>query len=175
MSDTMQRNDGEIISADEWVPVFLDMLQEGHKLKIAPHGYSMYPFLISDRDEVVLKIPQRKLKRGDVVLYRRENGIHVLHRIHHIKNNSYFLIGDSQTEIEGPLEEKQIFAVAESIIRKGKTISCESKGYLLLYGIWLRIRIIRPFFIWLWLKVRKLTGEDRREKELRMNGGTTNE
>lgn len=164
MSVNIPGHEKDVIPADQWVPVFVEMLKEGQKLKIAPHGTSMYPFLISDRDEVVLIIPNRALKRGDVVLYRRNNGIHVLHRIHHIKDGGYYMIGDSQTEIEGPLEKEQILAIAESIIRKGKQISCNDKGYLLLYGVWLRIRILRPMIIKAWLKIRKITGEDKRER-----------
>jgi hypothetical protein len=147
----------EFISADNWMPLFVDILKKGHRLKISPHGYSMYPFLIGDRDEVVLKIPNKELKTGDVVLYRRSNGLHVLHRIHHINEKGYYMIGDSQTEVEGPLKRDQIIAIAETLIRKGKEIPCHNKKYRVLFKVWMKLKILRPVIIKTWLKLRKIS------------------
>ena len=67
------------------------LLQEGRNINIKPQGYSMYPVLVPDRDEAIIEpLEDRKLKRGDVVLYRRDKnvengGILVLHRIWKIK------------------------------------------------------------------------------------------
>lgn len=149
------------VAADEWMPFVLELLKEGKKLKIAPNGYSMYPFLISDRDEVLLRLPDRALKKGDIVLYRRDNGVFVLHRIHHINEKGYYMLGDSQTWIEGPLRAEQILALAENIERKGKTISCNNKYYNLIWRIWMLFRPLRPMLMKVWLLVRKIV--DRKE------------
>ena len=60
------------------------LLKAGVCIQIHPQGYSMYPFIDPRRDEVVLAgiiEDGSALRRGDVVLYRRENGMLVLHRI----------------------------------------------------------------------------------------------
>ena len=62
------------------------LLKAGVCIQIHPQGYSMYPFIDPRRDEVVLAGIEdgSALRRGDVVLYRRENGMLVLHRIYKI-------------------------------------------------------------------------------------------
>ncbi len=157
-------NYDDFIRADEWVPVMLDMLKAGRKLRISPTGFSMYPFLVSKRDEVILIPADRKeLQKGDICLYRRDDSLHVLHRLHHITDDGYYMLGDSQTWIEGPLRRDQILAVAESIIRKGRQISCDSRKYLFLYRLWMKIRPLRPAIIWCWRKLRLLNRKKRQE------------
>lgn len=50
------------------------LLKAGVCIQIHPQGYSMYPFIDPRRDEVVLAGIEdgSALRRGDVVLYRRE-------------------------------------------------------------------------------------------------------
>ena len=81
------------------------LLKEGNVLQIRPQGYSMYPLLVPGRDEVLLeKTDPRRAKRGDVLLYRRQNeGILVLHRVYRHTKEGLYMVGDNQTAIEGPL------------------------------------------------------------------------
>lgn len=152
-SETLLDND--YIPSDSWVPVFMDIIKDGKALKIRPHGYSMYPFLASDRDEVLLKSINQKLKRGDVVLYRRDNGLHVLHRIHHVSLEGYYLIGDNQSTVEGPLRRDQILAIAVSFIRKGKEFSCQRNvAYVCMSRVWLMIIPVRSVILKLWRRIQ---------------------
>ena len=85
------------------------LLKAGACIQIHPQGYSMYPFIDPRRDEVVLAGIEdgSALRRGDVVLYRRENGMLVLHRIYKIGQDGLYLLGDHQTAIEGPVRREQ--------------------------------------------------------------------
>ena len=58
------------------------LLKNGSAVKLKPQGYSMYPLFLPGRDEAVIEhcVPS-ELHRGDVILYRRVQGILVLHRI----------------------------------------------------------------------------------------------
>lgn len=143
------------ISAAEWTAVLLPLLESGHKLKIEPQGRSMAPFLLGGRDEVILgPVNGRKLKRRDIVLYPVEGGIHVLHRIHHINASGVYTLGDAHTVIEGPYSPESMLAVADAIIRKGKTVSCSGRGYNLLAETWLRMRPFRGFAFWVLQRTR---------------------
>ena len=155
-------NGEEEISADVWIPELIKDMEKGMEVKLSPNGGSMLPFIVGGRDEVFLVLPDR-LKRGDVVLYRRNTGKYVLHRIHHIhkkEREQFYLIGDSQVEIEGPLEREQMIGVAESFIRKGKHFSKNHIGYRIWYKMWLFMRPLRPQLIHLWWGVHKLFGKD---------------
>lgn len=137
-----------IIPATEWMAAIKPLLDDGLTLKISPSGLSMYPFLVGGRDEVLLRSAEtKKLRRGDITLYSREDGLHVLHRIHHIKNNEYYMLGDAQTGIEGPIARKNVHAVAEAVIWKNNQIGCDDILLSFLVNIWLLLRPVRPIII----------------------------
>ena len=117
----------------------------GKTIQLKPQGYSMYPMFIPKRDEAILKSAEHtQLKRGDVVLYRRESGILVLHRIYKNNKNGFYMVGDNQREIEGPLKREQIKGVLTGFIRNGKYISATHPVYVLVSRLWLLLRPLRP-------------------------------
>lgn len=121
------------------------LLKEGKTLRIQPQGYSMYPLFIPGRDEALLKqFPIETLHRNDVVLYRRSQGILVLHRIWKITPEGFYMVGDHQSQPEGPLKPEQIHGVLIAFIRKGRRISVKHPIYRLLSSLWLRMLPIRP-------------------------------
>ena len=125
------------------------LLQDGNAICIKPQGYSMYPVLVPGRDEVIIEpVAGKKLRRGDVVLYRRkagtEDGILVLHRIWRVKPDGFYLVGDNQSEIEGPLLAEQIKGIMVAMNRKGNYIPVVNPVYRVLTGIWLWLRPLRP-------------------------------
>ena len=77
------------------------LLREGNIIRLKPQGSSMYPLFIPGRDEALIQqVPVSSLKRNDVALYRRDQGILVLHRIVRITSDGYYMTGDNQYEIE---------------------------------------------------------------------------
>lgn len=121
------------------------LLEQGQQVQIQPQGYSMYPMFIPGRDEAILqKAEPEKLKKGDVVLYRRESGLLVLHRICKRKGNAFYMVGDNQREVEGPLKEEQMKGILIGFIRNGKYRSVKNPIYLLASKLWLFLRPVRP-------------------------------
>lgn len=123
------------------------LLKEHYKIEITPRGFSMYPLFYSGRDKAIIEsVDLVKLHCADVVLYRRENeGILVLHRIWKIKKEGYYMVGDQQTEIEGPLKKEQILGKMVELNRKGRKVSIYHPCYILYSNIWLLLRPFRPF------------------------------
>lgn len=123
-----------------------EMLNKHDTILIAPEGYSMYPLIVPKRDEVILKrLDERKLKRGDVVLFRRTEGTLILHRIVKVTPKGYYLTGDNQTEIEGPVRREQIKAVLECIIRKNRHIFVTNPVYIITTRMWLWLLPVRAY------------------------------
>lgn len=136
------------IPAAQWSSAIMPVLAAGHTLRLPFAGLSMFPLLVGGRDEVIIAAASgRHLKRGDIVLYARKDGTHVLHRIHHVKNSMYYMLGDAQTWIEGPIREEEVLAVVTELIRKEKTIRCSERGYRFISELWLLVRPIRPQII----------------------------
>lgn len=122
----------------------LELLESGKVLQLRPTGYSMYPMLVPNRDSVIIiKADTDKLKRGDVVLYRRIGGPLVLHRIWKAPSDGIYLVGDNQVETEGPLNREQVKGILVAFIRKGKRISVKNPLYLVYAKVWLILRPLR--------------------------------
>lgn len=67
------------------------LLRDGNIIRIKPRGYSMYPLFIPGRDEALIQqVPVSSLRRNDVILYRRDQSILVLHRIAKITPEGFF-------------------------------------------------------------------------------------
>lgn len=121
-----------------------EILDSGKTVQISPQGYSMYPVILPGRDEVILrKEDPEKLKRGDVALYRRDGGILVIHRICRKDGAGFYMVGDNQTEVEGPLRPDQIRGRMVALVRKGKVIDVRSPFYRIPCSIWLLMRPVR--------------------------------
>ena len=121
------------------------LLANGTTIKIKPQGYSMYPLFVPGRDEACIERTDfSSLKRGDVILYRRDKSILVLHRIWKITDNSLYMVGDNQTEIEGPLRADQVRGKLTGFVRNGKFVDVKNPIYRFLSGLWLFLRPMRP-------------------------------
>ncbi len=119
------------------------LLEEGKTVQIKPQGSSMYPMFVPGRDcAIIKKVNPGQLRIGDVVLYRRDSGILVLHRIWNITKEGVLLVGDNQTCIEGPLKINQMIGVLVSFLWKGRKVSIYNPIYLLLSRGWL---ILLPY------------------------------
>lgn len=122
------------------------LLQKGNIIRLKPQGFSMYPLFIPGRDEALIQqVPVTSFKRNDVALYRRDQGILVLHRIVRVTAGGYYMTGDNQYEIEGPLRPDQFRGKLIAFVRNGKEISVGNPVYRFLSALWLLMLPVRPF------------------------------
>ncbi len=132
------------LDANAYLETLRELVAQGHTMSLVVTGSSMAPFLIHQRDRVFFRTPDRPLRAGDIVFYRRENGAFVVHRIHHIRRDGYYLIGDNQTELEGPLAREQIFALVTQVERKGKRLAPGDFWWEFFARVWLHGIPLRP-------------------------------
>ena len=89
-----------------------ELLSQNKCIQLHPIGYSMYPLIVPERDEVIISpLGNHRIRRGDVLLYRRKTGKLVLHRVYKIKGTKIYFVGDNQSEIEGPISLMQIYGI----------------------------------------------------------------
>ena len=118
------------VPLNDAMPIILDMLKNGNTVSLVVKGNSMFPFLISGRDKVLLKAVTNPLKKGDIVLYKNRNSKHILHRISKVdKNGNFEIIGDGQLVADYPVSAENIVAKVEKVIRKGKELDSKSFGW----------------------------------------------
>ena len=102
-------------------------------------GTSMLPLLKEGRDLVELEpCSQERLKKGDVVLYKKNDGTLVLHRIIKTENGEFFtVLGDHQFNNDERVNNNQIIAVACGFFIKGRYVNEKTRWYRLYKKIWL--------------------------------------
>ena len=100
---------------------------------ISPKGSSMKPLFYEGRDKICISKVTKNPKRNDIVLYRRDNGVFVLHRIVKVLNSSYVLCGDVNTVLEYGITDKNILGVATAYYKNEKYIDLEKSFKYKLY------------------------------------------
>ena len=113
-------------------------------LPLVISGNSMSPFLVHGRDTVYLSRLDRPAKKGDVLLYKRESGSYILHRVYKVEKDSYTMVGDAQTQLEQGIRQDQIIAIMTSALRKGKLQKKGSFWWEFFEKLWIRIIPLRP-------------------------------
>ena len=121
----------------------LSLLEEAESVPLLISGSSMAPFLVHGRDTVYLSKITRPLKKGDMILFRRETGDWVLHRILKAEDGIYTLIGDAQTWTE-QVAHCQVYALVSAVRRKGKLLRTGNFLWDFFEYLWLRMIPLRP-------------------------------
>lgn len=128
---------------DEMMPVIREKLDAGGEVRLLASGRSMMPLFRDGKDTVILAAADKKrLKKYDMILYRRDNGQYVLHRIVGRSGGRdgaavcYTLRGDAQYAAEPGVREDQVIARAARFTRGGREYSCEHPVFRLYSVLW---------------------------------------
>lgn len=125
------------VDTREYVAVLKEMVDQGMEVSMTVSGTSMEPFLIHNQDRIYFQKPKGPIKKGDMVFFQRKTGEYVMHRIMRVRDHRYYLAGDHQTFLEGPIEESRIFAKVVSVERAGVWLS-EDDCVWRFYAVWWR-------------------------------------
>lgn len=144
------------VETGPFVSMLRQLVEEGHEVSLLISGNSMLPFLIHERDTIYFKQPARPLKPGDMVFYQRLTGQYVMHRIYRIRSDGYYLLGDAQQQVEGPLRREQIFALVTKVRRKGKMLREGDLCWMFFQYFWRWLRPLRWKILSCYHKLKKL-------------------
>ena len=125
------------VDTREYVAVLKEMVEQGLEVSMTIVGTSMEPFLLHNRDKIYFQKPDGAIKKGDMVFFQRETGAYVMHRVMKKRKQQYYMAGDHQTFLEGPIEKNQIFAKVVSVERAGVWLTEEDKLWKF-YAVWWR-------------------------------------
>ena len=112
-------------------------------------GTSMNPMLYENRDKVLIKKVDKRLKKGDVALYKRGE-TYILHRVMRVYENSYTFCGDNQIFFEYGVKDEDVLGVLTAYYKGNKFIELDKsfkyKLYLFFYAKNTFTRKIRALF-----------------------------
>ena len=146
------------LQLEQLMPLWKERLEAGQRVRFSPKGISMLPLLRQGTDSVLLSPPPARLKKYDIVLYQREDGKYVLHRIIEVDESGmvYTCIGDNQFVKEPGLRHDQMIAVVTAFTRGKREHSVKEPGYRLYCYFWhysrptryFGYRVIRKLRVW---------------------------
>ena len=146
----------KILDTNAYLDTVCQLLHQGQRhVAIPVTGGSMVPFLHSG-DMAYLDLPNSPLKKGDIVLYTRENGRYILHRIKKVnKDGSFIMVGDAQVELELLPRRELIHARVTSARHLGKLIRPGQFRWWFYQHIWLNVVPLRHFLMALFGRRKK--------------------
>ena len=145
----------KVVDTREYVGMLKELTEEGREVSMLIAGSSMSPFLIHERDMIYFKKPDRELKKGDMVFFQRRSGQFIMHRIWKVRPEGSYIVGDAQTQIEGPVERDQIFARITKVRRKGKWLEPGDFWWEFFEHVWLHMIPLRHVLMRWYAKVIK--------------------
>ena len=142
----MQKS-SQSVTFDSMMGVIREKLSGGGDVLISASGNSMYPLFRHQKDQVRLSQAEREqLKKYDMILYQRDSGQYVLHRIVGIGEKGFILRGDAETVNEYPIREDQVIAKVSGFVRKGREHSCDEALYRLYVLVWTHTVLLRRIY-----------------------------
>ncbi len=144
------------IANEVLIPEIINLLHEGHTVTLKVKGYSMRPFLEHERDKVKLA-SKTDWQINDVVLAEIAPKRYVLHRLIALDGDKVTLLGDGNLATEH-CSISDLHGVAVAFFRKDreKADSCDGKKWKVYSWIWMRLRPIRRYLLFLYRIYRRL-------------------
>jgi hypothetical protein len=134
-----------IMEPEQLIPSLLALLEETDAVPLVITGGSMTPFLVHGRDTVYLSKIATPPKRGDMILYQRDNGRFILHRVYRV-GTTYTMVGDAQTLLETGIRPDQMLARVDTVRRKGKLLRKGNFCWDFFEKVWIRLIPFRSLF-----------------------------
>ena len=128
------------------------MLAEGMEVIIMTKGSSMLPFIIGDRDSVVLHAGDPKV--GDIALAKVEGGRFVLHRVIEVDGEKVTLMGDGNIIGTEHCLKPDVAGLVSEILKPGGRRVKPGSGLW-----WRRIKPVRRYILYIYRHILRWTGK----------------
>ena len=141
---------------------FEEQLAKNGKLIYTNKGDSMMPLIKQNRDLLIIKPVNGRLKKYDVPLYKRDSGQYVLHRILKVRSNDYVICGDNRWVKEYGISDKHIIGVLAAVVRNGREITVNDRKYRLYVHLWCDLFPLRAFIVHAVHKLKRMVRKKKR-------------
>ena len=154
---------------EDIAPLVKSALSEGKSAKLTVTGYSMYPLLRSVSDCVLLEKAE-KLKKYDIVLFERDDGTYILHRIIKKKGDVLTIAGDNETKKEYPVMASSCVGKVTAFWREDKCYSKDVWWHIIYQRIWFAVFPIRKPLVKVYHMVAKLIRKLKSKRNKKKTG-----
>lgn len=127
-----------------------ELLREGRDVELLAKGFSMRPYLESEKDSVLL----RKLDDvhvGDIILARIAPKTYVLHRVWDVKGEEITLMGDGNIRGKETCQKKDVLGTVVLILKADGREIVPGKG-----KVWRKFLPVRRYILFIHRCFRKI-------------------
>ena len=129
------------------------LISEGRTVELTAKGYSMNPFIMHLRDQIVLgPWKDEEIRKGTLVLAKTDKG-YVIHRIIRREGNRVTLMGDGNIGLTEQADVKEIIARVYGVKRKGRTYGTDGLIWRLYSWLWMALTPLRRWPLGLWRRL----------------------
>ncbi|MBQ7203248.1 MAG: S24/S26 family peptidase [Eubacterium sp.] len=142
----------------ELMPLVEEELKKGKDVMLPLKGFSMTPFLIHNRDSIVLTaMNSRSIRVGDMVMFKREGGSYAMHRVYKVhSDNTFDIVGDAQFVGDKNIRYDMLVAYVPKVIRNGREIDCEKGFWRTVMTGYMKLRMTHPLTAERLLKIYRI-------------------
>lgn len=151
----MNKRESVFVNMASLAAVIEEKIAAGGRAELPIRGVSMRPLLREGRDSVVLSPLCGRLEKGDIALYRRNDGSYVLHRVAAVGDGAYSFVGDNQYILES-VADGQIIAVVSAIRRDGRLFDCTNLAYRTYTVLWQASRPMRNLLFRIFRRIKRI-------------------
>lgn len=138
-----------------------EALKEKEQIEVLTSGRSMEPLFKEHRDIAVVSRAEKPLKKGDIVLYSRDEKSFILHRIVKIKGENLIIRGDNNLNFERDIKADRVIGILTALYRKGKYMTAKDIPFKAFLGF----SKIRFPFIYVYRKLRHFLWKKLKQKD----------
>lgn len=142
------------ISIEQWHELCLS--GAAPPVKIYLDGFSMQPLIRKGKDKVTIVPVDRKLRTGDIVLFKAVDGRYIVHRVWKINGDMIQTLGDRCTYPDVPINIRDVYGIVAEMERDGKSYDMESIGLRAFGSIWMQLYPVRRLTMQGWRKTKVL-------------------
>ncbi|MEA4917642.1 S24/S26 family peptidase [Proteiniphilum sp.] len=128
------------------------LLSEGRSITLRAKGNSMLPFIVGERDSVVLQ-KNGRVHPGDIVLAEITPRQFVLHRVIRVKYGHIILMGDGNLSGTEECREKNVHGRVVAVIRNGRYIACDENSEQVKVLIWHLLLPVRRILLAIYRRI----------------------
>lgn len=122
------------------------MLRSGNSVTMRVKGRSMLPFIVEERDTVVLQKPEA-FAVGSVVLACLPGNCYVLHRVYKMEGEHIVLMGDGNLHATERCRREDVAGVAVKMVRNGHAVNLTSSSERFKAALWRRLLPVRRYLL----------------------------
>lgn len=123
-------------------------IAHGITLRFKAKSNSMQPFIVAERDEVILKqVGEESFQKGSILFAELGERHHVAHRLVEVDGDNLVLRGDRNLKLVEMCGRNDVIAEVVAVVRKGRVVKKGSLGWNVYRYFWPKMSWMRKVFL----------------------------